>query len=156
MSTTQRERHATKSAEERAARLQQVSANQREGLATESAEERAVRLQQVSANQRERLATESAEEREARLLHIRANQRERRAAESSSLTHATIEEPFKQCSVQLKMRKFHEHFASLSSPKCIQCMLNSDHFYSIPLLEDDKLLCKLRLAPKMSCIRLVI
>ena len=95
MSTTQRERHATKSAEERAARLQQVSANHRERLATE--------------------------EREARLLHVRANQRERRAAKSSSLTHATIEEPFKQRSVQLKMRKFHEHFASLSSPKCSTC-----------------------------------
>ena len=95
-----------------------MSANQRERLATESAEERAARLQQVSANQRERLATESAEERVARLLHVRANQRERRAAESSSLTHATIEEPFKQRSVQLKMRKFHEHFASLSSSEC--------------------------------------
>ena len=35
-------------------------------------------------------------------------------------------------------------------------MVNSDHFYSMPLFEDDKLLCELRLAPKMSCIRLVI
>ena len=52
-----------------------MSANQHERLATESAEERAARLQQVSANQRERLAIESAEEREARLLHVRANQR---------------------------------------------------------------------------------
>ena len=121
VSANQRERLATESAEERAARLQQVRANQRERLATESAEERAARLQQVSANQRERLATESAEEREARLLHVRTNQRERRAAESSSLTCATIEEPFKQRSVQLKMRKFHEHFASLSSPKCSTC-----------------------------------
>ena len=132
-----------------------MSTTQRERYATESAEERAARLQQVSANQHERLATESAEEREARFLHVCANQRERRAAESSSLTHATIEEPFKQRSVQLKMRKFHEHFASLGSPKCIQCMVNSDHFYSVPLFEDDKFLCELRLAPKMSCIRLV-
>ena len=38
--------------------------------------------------------------------------------------------------------------------KSIQCMVNSDHFYSTPLFEDDKLLCELRLAPKMSCIRL--
>ena len=38
--------------------------------------------------------------------------------------------------------------------KSIQCMVNSDHFYSMPLFEDDKLLCELRLAPKMSCIRL--
>ena len=40
--------------------------------------------------------------------------------------------------------------------KSIQCMVNSDHFYSMPLFEEDKLLCELRLAPKMSCIRLVL
>ena len=97
--------------EQRQAHLQR----RRQRVAAESTEQRAARLQQVSANQRERLATESAEEREARLLHVCANQRERRAAVSSSLTHATIEEPFKQRSVQLKMRKFHEHLP-LSAP----------------------------------------
>ena len=92
-----------------------MSTTQRERYATESAEERAARLQQVSANQHERLATESAEEREARFLHVCANQRERRAAESSSLTHdATIEEPFKQRSVQLKMRSILPLSAPLS------------------------------------------
>ena len=65
----------------------------------------------MSTTQCERLAAESAEEREARLFHVSANQLERRAvAESSSLTR---EEQFKQRSVQLKMGKFHEHFASL-------------------------------------------
>ena len=110
------------SAEEREARLLHVSANQRERLAAESAEEREARLLHVSANQRERLGAESAEEREARLLHVSANQRERRTAESSELTRSSREEPFKQCSVQLKMRKFHEHFTSLSSPKCSTCL----------------------------------
>ena len=56
MNANKRERLATESAEERAARLQQVSTTQHERHATESAEERAARLQQVSANQRERLS----------------------------------------------------------------------------------------------------
>ena len=48
-----------------------MSSRQRERLATESAEEREARLQQMSSRQRERLATESAEEREARLQQMR-------------------------------------------------------------------------------------
>ena len=56
-----------------------------------------------------------------------ANQCER-TAESSELTHSSREEPFKQCSVQIK-RKFHEHFASLS-PKCFTCL---EHFPGIQL-----------------------
>ena len=39
-------------------------------LAAESAEERVARLQQMSTTQRERLAAESAEDREARLLQL--------------------------------------------------------------------------------------
>ena len=76
----------------------------------------------MTTTQNERLAAESAEEREARLLRASANQRQRRAVESSQLTRSSREEPFKQRSVQLKMRKFHEHFASISSPKCSTCL----------------------------------
>ena len=43
----------------------------RDRLATKSVEEREARLQQMSTYQRERLATESAEEREARLQLMR-------------------------------------------------------------------------------------
>ena len=47
----------------------------RDRLASETEEERAARLQRMSANQRHRLATETEEEREARLQHNREGQR---------------------------------------------------------------------------------
>ena len=79
MSASQRERLAAESAEEREARLLQLSASQCERLAAETAEEREARLQ----SRRERLAAETAEEREARLLQLSASQRERLAAETA-------------------------------------------------------------------------
>ena len=47
----------------------------RDRLASETEEERAARLQWMSANQRHRLATETEEEREARLQCNREGQR---------------------------------------------------------------------------------
>ena len=55
----------TTQTEERAARVQQMSANQRHRLASETEEDRAARLQQTSANQHHRLAAETGSEREA-------------------------------------------------------------------------------------------
>ena len=81
--------------------------NQCQRLGAESAEQREARLLQVSTNQCERLAAESVEERESR--QQRVNKRE---------THANREQPFKQRSIQMKMRSFRNYFASLSSPKC--------------------------------------
>ena len=64
-------------------------------------------LLQLSTNQRERLPDETVEQREARLQHV---------GERSA--RASGEEPFKERSVHLKMKSFHEYFTSLSSPKC--------------------------------------
>ena len=61
-----RDRLASEIEEERAARLQRMSANQRLRLASETEEERAARLQQMSANQHHRLGAEIGSEREAR------------------------------------------------------------------------------------------
>ena len=69
--------------------------NQCQRLPAESAEQREARLLQVSTNQHERLAAESDEER--KLRRQRANERE---------THTSREQPFKQRSVQMKMRVF--------------------------------------------------
>ena len=60
-----RARPVAQNEEERAARLQQMSANQRHRLASETEEERAARLRQMSANQHHRLAAETGSEREA-------------------------------------------------------------------------------------------
>ena len=114
MITAQRERRAAESAEQRAARLQQISTAECERRAAVSAEQRAAWLQQISTTQSERVAPESAKEREARLVHTSANQRQGTAVESSQLTRSSREEPFKQRSVQLRMRKFHEHFDTLT------------------------------------------
>ena len=87
-------------------------------------------------NQRERLAAESTEEREARLQRMRINESERLAAESveeregEREVRANREQPFKQYSVQMKMRRFHEYFATLNSPKCLTC---SESFPGIQL-----------------------
>ena len=52
-----------------------MRATSSERLASETAEERAARLQQMSANQHERLVSETAhEKRTARLQQMRANQ----------------------------------------------------------------------------------
>ena len=60
------DRLASETEEERAARLQWMSANQCHRLPSETEEERAARLQWMSANQCHRLATETEEERAAR------------------------------------------------------------------------------------------
>ena len=65
------------------------------------------------------VAAESTEEREDRRQHV--NERE---------TRANREQPFKQRSVQMKMRKFHDYFATLNSPKCSTC---SESFPGIQL-----------------------
>ena len=72
-----RDRLASETEEERAARLQRMSANQRHRLAAETEEERTARLalQQMSANQHHRLAAETGSEREARLQRNREGQR---------------------------------------------------------------------------------
>ena len=132
LSINQHERLATETEEQRDVRLQRLSINQHERLATETEEQRDVRLQRLSINQHERLATETEEQREVRLQQLSINQRERLAAEteeqredrlqriSERETPAT-DQPFKQRSVQMKMRRFHDYFASLSSPSCSTC-----------------------------------
>ena len=120
------------SVQEREARLLQLRVNQRERLATESTEQREARLQQVRANQRERQAAESLQERESRLLQLSVNQRQRLATESLEEREHRLQrdreretpittEQFKQPCVQLKMKRFHECFTSLSSHKCFTC-----------------------------------
>lgn len=105
-----RDRLAAESSEQREARLQQMSANHCERLATESVKRREARLLQLSTNQRDRLSDETVQQREATLQ--RASKRD---------TYTSGEEPFKRCSVLLKMRRFHNYFAFLTSPKCLTC-----------------------------------
>ena len=68
-----RTRHAAQTAERRGADLQQRS----ERLADETAEEREARLRQMTASNHARLAAETAEEREARLQSDRVLVRHR-------------------------------------------------------------------------------
>ena len=82
MRATRSERLASQTSEERAARLQEMSARLRERLAFETAEERTARLQQMSANQPERLASETAEEREVRLQYYSDKHRELQVVQS--------------------------------------------------------------------------
>ena len=51
-----------------------VVSTQQQRIATESAEDREARLQQVRSAQDRRIATESAEEREARLQQVKSAQ----------------------------------------------------------------------------------
>ena len=124
-----KDRLASETEEERAARLQQMSANQCHRLATET-EERAVRLQWM----RDRLASETEEERATRLQQMSANQHHRSAAEAGSEREARLQRNregqrgqqsqlplFKQPSVQAKMRKFHAEIAALEMQKCTTC-----------------------------------
>ena len=84
MSANQRHRLASETEEERAARLQQMSANR---LATETEEKRIARLQWI----RDRLASETEEERAARLQQMSANQHHRLAAETGSKRDANVD-----------------------------------------------------------------
>ena len=79
-------RLASETEEERAAMLQQMSANQRHRLATETEEERAARLQRM----KDRLASETEEERAARLQQMSANQYHRLAAETGNEREANV------------------------------------------------------------------
>ena len=97
------------SEEQRQVRLE----HSRDQLAAESPEQRQARVQRMSDNQRERQATETPEGRQAKLQRMSGNQRERLATESVSErlqlpsgreTGASREQPFKQRSVQMKMR----------------------------------------------------
>ena len=83
----------------------------RDRLAVESPEEREARLRQMSIHQRQRLTVETVEEREVRLQRARQRERDIR----------TCGEQTSQPSVQEKMRRFHSHIASLTSPKCSTC-----------------------------------
>ena len=103
-----RDQLAAKSVEEREVRLQQMSTRQHEQWAAESAEEREARLQQLSALQCEQRAAETDEEREDRL---------QRSREQSSQVLL-----FEQLSIQVKMRRFHAHFALLNSSRCSTCL----------------------------------
>ena len=105
-----RARRAAQTVEQR----QACQERRRYRLNVESVESREARLQQMRINQRERLAAESVEEREDR--RQRASERE---------TCANREEPFKQRSVQMKMRRFHDYFATLNSPKCSTCYVQN-------------------------------
>ena len=80
----------------------------RDRLTAESAEEREARLQRMSTLQHARLAVETDEEREDRL---------QRAREQSSQVLL-----FEQHSIQVKMRRFHAHFALLNPSRCSTCL----------------------------------
>ena len=111
MSTLQHERLAAETTPEREARLQHMSTLQHERLAAETTPERDARLQQM----RDRLAAETTEERDARLECDRARHREQQTVQSQLPL-------FQQCSVQVKMRKFHANMATLDISVCTTCL----------------------------------
>ena len=83
----------------------------RDRLAAESAKEREARLQQMSTRQRGRLAVATDEEREDRL---------QRSREQSSQVLL-----FEQRSIQVKMRRFHAHFALLNTHAHFECLMQT-------------------------------
>ena len=87
-----------------------MSSRQHDRLSSETTEQRQARLRQMSSRQCDRLASESTEERDELLDEQRLHQGER---ESSS-------QLVSNSSVQMKMRTFHAHFATLTSPKCLE------------------------------------
>ena len=98
------DRLADETAEEREARLQQMTASNHARLAAETAEERESRLRQMTASNHVRLAAETAEEREARLQSDRLRHRQQQVMQEQLPL-------FQQSSVRTKMRKFHAHMA---------------------------------------------
>ena len=105
-----RTRHAAQTAQRRGADLQQRS----ERLADETAEEREARLRQMTASNHARLAAETAEEREARLQSDRVLVRHRH-----QLVMQAQLPLFQQSSVRTKMLKFHaHHMATLDVLRC--------------------------------------
>ena len=109
MSANRHKRLASETAEQRTARLQQMSAKWHKRLASETAEQRTARLQQMSANRHKRLASETAEERDVRLQYYSDRHRELQVVQSQLPL-------FEQRSVCTKMLRFHAHMASLDSP----------------------------------------
>ncbi len=70
----------------------------------------------MSILQHERISLETSSEREVRLQHT-----SERVTESRARRHQSAQLD-NELSVQIKMRRFHAHFASLSSPKCSNCL----------------------------------
>ena len=125
MRTCQHEQLAAETTPERDVRLQLMSALQDVRLAAESAAEtpgcsrwvpvvwkigRDTRLHQM----RDRLAAETTVERDARLEYDRARHREQQTVQSQVPL-------FQQCSIQVKVRKFHANMATLDMPVCTTC-----------------------------------
>ena len=121
-----RANRASESKEQREARLQR----KRTRLAAQTGQHRESRLQGLSARQNERLAAETPEQREARLEDMSIRQNERLAAETPEQRAARLQHNrdqhshlplLDQPSIQSKMLKFHEHFATLRIPTCPTC-----------------------------------
>ena len=115
-------RRAARTAEQPELGLQQS----RDRLSTETTEQRDARLQQMSLRQHDRLANESCmatEERDTRICRMSTLQRQRL---DKQRLHQEERESSSQLvnnsSVQTKMRAFHGHFATFTSPKCSTCL----------------------------------
>ena len=114
MRIDQHERRAVESTVEREDRLRHMRIDQRERRADESTEEREDRLRQMRIDQYARRAVETIDHRDARLLQVSANQGE---------LYATRRDlPYKQHSIQLKIRRFHDYFATYNYSKCSTCL----------------------------------
>ena len=111
------------------------------------------RLQQMSVHQRDRLATELTEEREARLRQMSIRQCERLEEERIRQTGEREKEPssqlVNQSSIQVKMRTFHGHFATLTSPRRSTC---SESFPRLQLHPPSNNTYQLRLAPNQTLL----
>ena len=124
----ERARRASETAQQREERLGRRRVRDRARRAAQTVQQRQASQQRRSNRQN----AESAQEREDRLLQLRVNQRQRLAAESleererrlqerDTQTTQCTGEQFRQSSVQLKMKRFHECFTSLSPQKCFTC-----------------------------------
>lgn len=103
LSFNQKRRLACETAEERETRLGNLRFNKQRRLACETAEERDTRLGDVRLNQQRRLECETAEERETRLREMSANQQRKLASETTEDRSARLQQLRKNQQIRLSV-----------------------------------------------------
>ena len=138
MRSTERQRRAVESQDQRETRLTRNRLSQQQRLEAETPEERETRLAQARLSQQHRLEAETPEERAARLQDLRARKQERIASETAEETAArhqrdreahshqpppaSAQPLLHQPAVKARMRKFHSQLATLEVSTCTTCL----------------------------------
>ena len=105
----------SKTDDQRAVRLAQLSHNQQQRLSTESDDQRAARLAHLNHNQRQRLSTENDDQRAARPAQLSHNRQERMSLETPEVRQRRLQldrdghQQTRQLRIQSqKIEKYHE------------------------------------------------